>query len=332
MFHSAALKLTGWYLAIIMTISIIFSIALFHFSSADLHHNVNRQIGYFNNLLGPDESQNYSALRQRQLNQDLGNLRGSLILFNILVLAGGGAASYWLARRTLTPIEEALDSQSRFASDASHELRTPLAAIQTENEVALRDKSLSRPAAIKLLRSNLEEIAKLKKLSEGLLRLSNGGGGISESQTIALKPVAEAAIERYRRTARLKNIDLLSKVKNFKVIGDPEALSELISIFIDNAIKYSPGGSVVTLSSQRQYGQVLIRIADTGAGIKQTELPHIFERFYRSDSSRSRDGAGGYGLGLAIAKKITEAHRGHIEVSSAIGQGTIFTVFLPSAS
>lgn len=146
MFHSAALKLTGWYLAIIMAISILFSLSLYHVYSVDLGHNVKRQIGYFNNLLGPDESQDYSLLRQHQLNQDLDHLRGSLILFNVLVLIGGGAASYWLARRTLAPIEEALDSQSRFASDASHELRTPLAAIQTENELVRKAKGMSLAA------------------------------------------------------------------------------------------------------------------------------------------------------------------------------------------
>lgn len=332
MFHSAALKLTGWYLAIIMAISILFSFSLYRVSSADLDRNVNRQIGYFNNLLGPDESQDYGILRQKQLGQDLDHLRGSLVLFNVLVLIGGGAASYWLARRTLAPIEEALDAQSRFASDASHELRTPLTAIQTENEVALRDKSLSKQAAVRLLHSNLEEVAKLKALAEGLLRLSNGNGEILEPKPVSTKAAAAKAIERYERAAKVKKIDLVNNVSGFKVLGDADAVSELISIFIDNSIKYSPEGSQVTLSSQRSGGQILIKIADSGFGMKQSELPHIFERFYRSDNSRAKDSAGGYGLGLAIAKKITETHKGHIEVSSAVGKGTTFTIFLPASA
>ncbi|HET7827871.1 MAG TPA: histidine kinase dimerization/phospho-acceptor domain-containing protein, partial [Candidatus Saccharimonadales bacterium] len=151
MFHSAALRLTLWYLAIIMSVSLIFSVILYNVSSADLQRNAKRQLGYFNNFLGPDDFNNYNLIRQRQLNEDKRNLKGSLVLFNLAVLAGGGAASYLLARRTLRPIEEALSVQSRFAADASHELRTPLTAIQTENEVALRNPALKKSQAVALL-------------------------------------------------------------------------------------------------------------------------------------------------------------------------------------
>lgn len=314
-----------------MAISLVFSLSLYHVSGADLGRNVNRQIGYFNNFLGPDESQNYGILRQRQLNDDLKHLRDNLFIFNILVFLGGGAASYWLARRTLDPIEEALESQTRFASDASHELRTPLTAIQAENEVALRNQSLTKNEAVGLLKSNLEEIAKLKALSEGLLRLANGDVAINKLGPVALKSVAQTAMDRYQKAAGAKNVRLLNKLSNLKAIGDADSLAELLSVFIDNAVKYSPAGSTVIISGQRRGKQVAVKIEDRGQGIQQTDLPHIFDRFYRADSSRHKDQAGGYGLGLAIAKKITDAHRGHIEVQSAIGQGTAFRVFLPAA-
>lgn len=314
-----------------MAISLVFSLSLYHVSGADLGRNVNRQIGYFNNFLGPDESQNYGILRQRQLNDDLKHLRDNLFIFNILVFLGGGAASYWLARRTLDPIEEALESQTRFASDASHELRTPLTAIQAENEVALRNQSLTKNEAVGLLKSNLEEIAKLKALSEGLLRLANGDVAINKLGPVALKSVAQTAMDRYQKAAGAKNVRLLNKLSNLKAIGDADSLAELLSVFIDNAVKYSPAGSTVIISGQRRGKQVAVKIEDRGQGIQQTDLPHIFDRFYRADSSRHKDQVGGYGLGLAIAKKITDAHRGHIEVQSAIGQGTAFRVFLPAA-
>lgn len=331
MFHSAAVKLTTWYLAIIIAISIIFSLALYEVSSNDLDHNVNRQISYFNNLLGPDDATRYSHLRERQLNADLNHLKASLVLFNILVLVLGGAVSYWLARRTLFPIEDALDSQSRFASDASHELRTPLAAIQTENEVALRDKSLTKDRAVSVIKSNLEEIAKLKALSEGLLRLANGNGRIIVREPVSVKLIAGQAINRYTSAAAAKKIKLTNSTTAVKTCGDRDSLIELLSIFVDNAIKYSPKGSEVKLTSQRHGRQVLVRISDKGEGIKSEELPRIFERFYRTDSSRSKHSDGGYGLGLAIAKKISQAHGGHIEVTSIVGKGTTFTIFLPAA-
>ncbi len=331
MFHSAAVKLTVWYLAIIMAISIIFSLSLYRVSSNDLDRNVNRQIGYFTNFLAPDQSFNYGQLREAQLDQDLSHLRTNLILFNIVVLIGGGAASYLLARRTLEPIETALDTQTRFASDASHELRTPLTVIQTENEVALRSKSLSKARAVSLLKSNLEEVGKLRALSEGLLRLANGNGHIDNPEPLAVDSIAGAAVERYAKAAAAKKIKLINNTGRAEVMGDRDSLTELLSIFIDNAIKYSPAGREVKLTSARRGKSVRIVIQDTGHGIKQSDLPRIFDRFYRADLSRTKQEAEGYGLGLAIAKKIVEAHHGHIEVSSTIGKGTAFSVFLPAA-
>jgi two-component system, OmpR family, sensor histidine kinase CiaH len=331
MFRSAALKLTLWYLCIIMIISIVFSLSLYRVSSSDLGHNVRRQIGYFNNILAPDESVNYRSLRNSQLNDDLDHLKANLVFFNILVLLGGGAASYWLARRTLEPIEEALDSQTRFASDASHELRTPLTAIQAENEVALRSKNLTKSQAVGVIKSNLEEVAKLKALSEGLLRLANNSNGKLENPLpVPLKEIVSAAVSRFDKQAGAKRIGILDKTTRVDIAGDKDSLLELLAIFLDNAIKYSPPGSEVSISNSTNNKTVAIKVADKGCGIKQTDLPHIFERFYRTDSSRTKNSEGGYGLGLAIAKKITDAHQGHIEVSSSVNKGTMFTVFLPT--
>ncbi len=331
MFHSAALRLTVWYLAIIITVSLVFSGLLYQVSSADLERNVNRQLGYFNNFLGPDDFDSYNSLRQHQLNEDRRHLKGSLILFNLAVLAGGGAASYWLARRTLRPIEDALTAQSRFAADASHELRTPLTAIQTENEVALRKPALKKSEAVALLRSNLEEIGKLKTLSEGLLKLANNSGRLKKVEAVAIKrPLAEA-ISRLSKAAELKRVNIINQADDFTVSGDPESLSELFYILIENAVKYSPSGAVVKIGASKHHHSINVIFTDKGPGIKPSEMPMIFERFYRSDTSRTRQSDGGYGLGLAIAKKIVEAHGGHIEVKSALGKGSSFIVQLPSA-
>lgn len=331
MFESAALKLTLWYLGIIMAISLVFSSLLYHVSGDELGRNVNRQVGYFEHFLGPDQSNDYGVLRQRQLDQDLHHLKANLILFNLLVLIGGGAASYWLARRTLDPIEEALESQTRFASDASHELRTPLTAIQTENEVALRDKSLTKAQAVSVIKSNLEEVAKLRGLSEGLLRLANGNGVIDNPLPVPLAEVADTAIARYEKAAAAKKITVTSKVSDAKASGDSESLTELLSILLDNAVRYSPAGSKITVSGGQRNKNTMLKVSDNGIGIKQDDLPRIFDRFYQADTSRHKQTVAGYGLGLAIAKRIAEAHHGHINVSSTPGKGTDFTVFLPAA-
>jgi signal transduction histidine kinase len=331
MFHSAALRLTLWYLAIIMAVSVMFSTLLYHVSAADLERNVNRQIGYFTNFLGPGDVDSYTSLRERQLNQDRDHLKTNLVIFNILVLGGGGAASYWLARRTLEPIEDALKAQSRFAADASHELRTPLTAIQTENEVALRNPNLKKSEAVNLLKSNLEEVAKLKGLSEGLLRLAAGSGQIEGAQVVSLQEITSEAAGRLAKAAQLKGVRIQNKATDAKVRGEVNSLTDLFAIFIDNAIKYSSDKSVVTISSRKQNRDVQVSITDKGRGITDADLPRIFERFYQADESRSKTGEGGYGLGLAIAKKITEAHGGHIEVQTALGKGSAFIVHLPSA-
>ena len=331
MFHSAALRLTLWYLLIIMAVSLIFSGLLYQVSSNDLQRNVNRQLGYFNNFLGPGDFDNYSNLRQRQLDDDKRHLRASLLFFNSVVLVGGGLASYWLARRTLRPIEDALESQSRFAADASHELRTPLTAIQTENEVALRNPALKKEEAVALLKSNLEEVGKLKALSEGLLKLANSSGRLADPQPVLIKPVVAEAVDRLAKTAELKKVKVADKTTDTIIKGDPASLTELIYVLLDNAIKFSPAGGRVTITSRRHNKDVAISITDKGPGIDAADLPMIFERFYQIDDSRNKQAAGGYGLGLAIARKITETHGGHIEVKSTPGKGSSFIVHLLSA-
>lgn len=331
MFQSAALKLTIWYLAIIMLISIVFSVGLYRVSSDDLDRNINKQVSYYNGFLSPFDLNNYSQIRERQLNQDRNHLKANLIALNVIVLALGGLVSYALARRTLEPIEESLEAQKRFAADASHELRTPLAAMQSETEVALRDPKISKAEALNLLKSNLEEVAKLRDLSDGLLRLANQNGKPGSTHDVDLPVAAKTAIERLSKAAESKNIKITEKYAAAKVHGDKQTLIDLAAILLDNAIKYSPSGNEVIVSTGQHGKHGILRVEDHGQGIAAVDLPRIFERFYRADTSRNKDQADGYGLGLALARKIAEAHDGHIEVKSTVGIGSTFTVYLPAS-
>lgn len=330
MFHSAALKLTLWYLGLIMALSIGMSGIIYRMSSDELAQDAQRQITYFNNQLPPSYFNNFSRFRSAQLDESNARLKSNLIVFNILVLLGGGFVSYLLARRTLEPIEEALESQKRFTGDASHELRTPLTIIQTENEVALRNPGLTKKQAVALLESNLEEVAKLKALSDGLLKLHNGAGQTYKPEVLDLKKVADSALERWQKAADKRRIKIDSDLSSAKVLGEPEGLTELISILLDNAIKYSPDKSKIELSVGKKDKQAYVRVADQGEGIRSSDLPHIFDRFFRADHSRSKLNREGYGLGLAIAKKIADMHGASIDVKSALGQGSTFTIRFPA--
>ena len=331
MFRSAAVRLTVWYLALIMILSIGTSFALYHVSSSRLEENAKRQVEFFSGLLGPGNASDFAKLRHQQLEEDRAQLKGNLVIFNLLVLIGGGGASYGLARRTLKPIEEVLESQIRFTGDASHELRTPITAIQTENEVALRNPKLSRGEAIELLKSNLAEAAKLRDLSEGLLSLAYTDHDSDYSGEYVVYDIVAKAKDRVAKAAALKKIAIgvPKKNDNLKARGHEQKLVDLVAILLDNAVKYSPPGSKVKVAAKQHGKYAEISVSDQGQGIKKEDLPNVFERFYRADHSRSKQKSGGYGLGLAIAKKIADQHGGSIEVRSAVGKGSVFTARLP---
>lgn len=326
MIRSATIKLTLWYLMLIMALSIGFSVMLYHVSSQELERGVPPRPGLLLRELQPGS---YEQFREVQLGSSRSHLRGDLVLFNLAVLILGGGLSYALAIRHIRPIEDALTAQSRFTADASHELRTPLTAMQTEIEVSLRDPKLTKEETRELLESNLEEVGKLRVLSDSLLRLAQGNGKDLELKPVALDGVAEEAIARFAKAAKAKSIKVHNQVKASEVMGDHESLVEVMAILLDNAIKYSDKQTSITLSSETHGKYGLLSVKDEGQGLKASDIPHIFERFYRADTSRSKQRVEGYGLGLSIAKQIAAAHKGEIEVESAPGKGSTFTVKVP---
>lgn len=329
MFETATLKLTGIYLIIIMIISIFFSINIYRATNSEITNGMIQQAMYLENtsrfrgiLNDPDAIH----MREDRLDEARGRIIFYLINTNILILVVGGVVSYVLARRTLRPIQEAHDAQVRFTADASHELRTPLAAMQTEIEVSLRDPNLSRVEAIELLKSNLEELGKLAALSDGLLQLAKKDGGLS------LKPVKTdivlgEALKRVGPIAKDKGIKLNNTSKrSYKVMGDKTSLIELMVILLDNAIKYSQAGQVVSVHAGINARHVVMSVRDEGKGIDEADLPHVFERFYRADSSRSTNKTRGHGLGLSIAQKIAHLHQAELSVKSLSDKGSTFMV------
>jgi signal transduction histidine kinase len=338
-FQSAYLKLTLFYVLIVMLISVSFSVAIFNISSNDLENGLRRQTRILQDIpqgmMQPGTSfPNLEQIRADQLDQANNDMETNLIYFNLIILALSATASYFLAKKTLQPIKEMVERQNRFTADASHELRTPLTAMRTEIEVSLRDKGLNFNNAKNLLQSNLEEINKLENLSNMLLRLARyEENQIEISDEISLEDVVAEAYSRIEKSAIEKEIVFNNNFKDIKISGEQQSLVELFVTLLDNAIKYSPKKSTIHITiDYKKYNtaksaQVIIQ--DHGMGIKASDLPYIFNRFYRSDTSRSKIKTDGYGLGLSIAQKIVELHKGSIKAESTPGKGSTFTVLLP---
>jgi len=228
-------------------------------------------------------------------------------------------------------LERAFDRQRQFTADASHELRTPLSVIEAEATLALR-RQRDPEDYQKALESIMQEVNYMSGVLEKLLMLARADAG---KEQLNLKPVKLNELIM----SLTPDIEILAGDKGLKYIthiegeinveGDEIKLKQLLFNLLDNAIKYTVQGQV-SLSLSKGKDHAIIKVEDTGIGISEEHLPHIFERFYRVDKARSRS-EHGTGLGLAIAKYIVESHGGSITVTSKPGVGTTFTVYLPLA-
>ncbi|HSX30127.1 MAG TPA: ATP-binding protein [Candidatus Saccharimonadales bacterium] len=335
-FHRTSLKLAGLYLAVMMLISLFFSLNVYQLSVQEFNRGLRgpglHGGGPFEDALPDSIRQHIQQERDALYKEAKERVISRLVITNVVILVGGGALSYYLARRTLQPIEEAHEAQSRFTADASHELRTPLTIMQSEIEVALMNPGLTLAQAKHQLRSNLEELARLTSLSEGLLRLARLDNNDLERSPVQINTIVQRAIDCVLPQAEAKHMLIKQpSVMTATVIGDQDSLVEALVTILDNAVKYSPEKTEVAIACVTEKHRVLLRITDHGSGIKATELPHIFDRFYRADGARSKQHVTGYGLGLAIAKSIIDAHGGTIAAASKPGRSTVFTISLPLA-
>jgi two-component system, OmpR family, sensor histidine kinase CiaH len=317
-----------------MIISIGFSITIYQISYNELNRGLNRQTTILRTLplFSPDQSPDFERIRLMQLSESNNNLRTNLIYFNLSILFFSAIACYFLAKRTLGPIEEAVEAQNRFTADASHELKTPLAAMKAEIEVTLRDKSLTLAKSKTILQSNLEEIQKLESLSKALLALSRFKTDANKNfKPVSIEDVICQSYERISKLADKKSIKFKNSLKNISVLGEEQSLIQLFTILLDNAIKYSPENSNIYISISDKKNYAVVKIKDSGCGIDPIDLPHIFDRFYRADASRCKVKTEGFGLGLSIANEIVNLHNGKISAQSKNKKGSEFTIKIPIA-
>ena len=308
------------YLAVIMTLSLIFSVIIYIITAAQL-----------NRPLPPGEhSQQPPAIFETQFNRRLerrySETRGlvimSLVVLNGVMLLVGYWLSLLLARRTLAPIERAMRAQVQFVSDASHELRTPLTALTTTNEVALRKKTLDDKKARIVFQRNIDEVEKLRELTDNLLQLTQVNNQQIEKQAINMAELVRDTVDRYQPVADKKQVVFDMRVTSVTHTVAVAAVAQILGTLVDNAIKYSPPGSTVVI---RLGGQTL-SVVDQGIGITKQDQAKIFDRFYRSDEARTRGHNSGYGLGLAIARAVADKNSYQLSVKSEPGRGSTFSL------
>jgi signal transduction histidine kinase len=226
----------------------------------------------------------------------------------------------------LSRLQAAYQTQRRFVADASHELRTPLTSIRGNLNLLERQPPIAEADRVAVLADLVSETERLARLVNDLLALARSDTGRTLArQAVPLRPLIAEVV---RRLAVLHPDRVIREEAhgNAVVLGDRDALTQLLLILLDNALKFTPATGLIAARSAVHHDTVTLEVRDTGAGIAPADLPHIFDRFYQGDLARAGTGAG---LGLAIARTIVDGLNGTIAVESEPGRGTRFTVTLP---
>jgi len=230
----------------------------------------------------------------------------------------------------------------RFTADASHELKTPLTVVRADVERAMHPSS-GADERMEALEEAMQEIARMSDLVDSLLTLARADEGRFDlhREPVRMEPLVRDVFETAVILGEVAGVSVaLPLVEDATVMGDATRLRQLFLNLVTNAIKYTPrGGHVEITLSLRNNDEIGLSVRDSGVGIAAADLPHIFDRFWRADRARSRrpadgrgvEGSAGFGLGLAIAQWIAQAHGGSLTAQSRLGRGSIFTVLLPVA-
>ena len=265
-------------------------------------------------------------------------LAATLTVVEVAALAVFFVISLFFSRWALRPVARAWTQQRRFVADASHDLKTPLTVILANTSIALEHPERSVASQSQWLESTQHEAEAMQGLVGDLLTLAKMDEEEAAAQSGAARPafeevdlsdVLEGEVLQFESVAFERGVKLESQVEpGIKLQGNEQRLRRLAGTLIDNACKYVDDGGAVDVSLSRSGKQAKLAVRNTGAPISPEDLPHVFDRFYRADKART-GGAGGHGLGLAIARAIAEEHGGTLTASSTQAEGTVFTATLP---
>ena len=264
---------------------------------------------------------------------DLPGIKPRRLLVHASALAGEGGGLLAVCV-DVTDLRRLESLRRDFVANVSHELRTPVTAVLSAAETLTTSALSDKNAAIRFVGIINRNALRLQSLIDDLLELSRleSNQFRLKDEQVDLPSVVGIVLGLFREKAEQKGVKLAARIpKAFPTQRtDQRAVEQVLSNLVDNAIKYCPSGSSVTVSAAEEPGEIRLSVVDTGLGIDPKHLPRLFERFYRVDAGRSRD-AGGTGLGLSIVKHLAEAMGGRVEVESTVGKGSTFSCWLPRA-
>ncbi len=283
------------------------------------------------------ESPNGSKIALADISREINsfsNLLFTLITIGILTLIIFFIISLFLSKWALAPVKKSWEQQKQFLADASHELKTPLTVILTNLKILESHKSSTIQEELKWIENSNQEALRMKALLDSMLFLARS----DYSQTpelhskVDFSDVVIGKVLTFESIAYENGLTIKENIENNLFIdGDLVQLNQLISTLLDNACKYSKRDTEIEVNLFKSQSNIILMINNIGNPISENDLSHIFERFYRSEESRSRE-QGGYGLGLSIAKNIVELHEGSIKAKNYKNDGNSFIVTLPSTS
>lgn len=291
----------------------------------------------FRYLLYEDEnSDDEIAYTQLLVNIDpeqtiIDNFGRLLIICSLVFIILSITASYFLSKKMVKPIIQSWDRQAEFVENASHELRTPLTIIQNKLELLLTEPQAKIMNKFENIALSLSETRRLSKLTSDLLTLARADSAEVQlvKQDIEIDSFVQNAVAPYKEIAESQGKQLWLDLNSQATLkADESRIHQLLVILLDNALKYTEEKDSIGVKTYLEDQKVVTEVSDTGVGIKEENISHVFDRFYREDKARSRE-TGGMGLGLSIAQWIVESHSGTISAVPNKQQGTTFKVKLP---